>query len=244
MAHINDQEISMEQVSLVLGSNYVLTFQERYGDVFDPVRRRMKNANGYIRQSGPDYLAYALIDTIVDAYYPVLEHIGDQLELLEDEVISKPTPELLGKLHHLKNRLVNFRRSIWPQREALSSLARDEHSVIDSEVRTFFRDTHDHCVQTSEVTEMYREMVTGLMNTYLSSIANRTNGVMKVLTIVATIFIPLTFVAGIYGMNFDYMPELHFRFAYPLVLMMMVVLTAIMIGFFWQKRWIGSRQAK
>ncbi len=240
MVRLNkDQEIVMEQVSFVLGKSYVLTFQEHYGDVFDPVRKRLKNAKGRIRQHGSDYLAYALIDTIIDAYYPILERIGDQLESMEDVVISNPTPALLSQLHQLKNRLVNLRRGIWPQREAISSLARDDYALVTDEVRIFIRDTYDHCVQTSEVTEMYREMVTGLMNTYLSSIANRTNDVMKVLTIVATIFIPLTFIAGIYGMNFEHMPELHVRWAYPAIWVTMVVVAVAMMVFFWRRGWIG-----
>jgi magnesium transporter len=233
------EEIEMEQVSILMGPNYVLTFQERYGDVLDPVRRRIRDGQGLIRRHGPDYLAYALMDTIVDGYYPVLEIIGDNLELLEQEVIARPSPELLGRLNRLKNRLVNLRRCIWPQREAVNSLVRGDHAGITEEVRIFLRDTHDHCVQTSEVTELYREMVTGLMNTYLSSIANRTNEVMKVLTIVATIFIPLTFLAGIYGMNFEHMPELHSRWAYPMIWVTMLIVASSMLVFFWRKGWIG-----
>ncbi len=234
----NGLTIETEQVSIVLGSNYVLTFQERYGDVFDPVRERIKNAKGRIRKNGPDFLAYALIDTIVDAYYPALEAIGDELESLETEVVYNPTPQLLVKLHRLKNRLGNLRRGIWPQREAISSLIRDDHPSISEYVSIYFRDTLDHCVQTSEVTEMYREMAAGLMNTYLSSIANRTNDVMKVLTMVATIFIPLTFLAGIYGMNFEYMPELHLPWAYPAIWIVMLVVTVSMIWFFWRLGWL------
>lgn len=232
--------IQMEQVSVVLGSNYVLTFQERYGDVFDPVRKRIRDSTASVRKHGSDYLAYALIDTIVDGYYPVLESIGDELESLESIVVTDPSPELLSQLNRFKNQLVNLRRGIWPQREAVSQLARDEHPIITDEVRLYLRDTYDHCVQTSEVTEMYREMVTGLMNVYLSSIANRTNEVMKVLTIVATIFIPLTFLAGIYGMNFEYMPELHNKWAYPVIWFTMVFLAVIMLILFQRNGWIGS----
>ncbi len=188
--------IDLEQVSIVLGKNYVLTFQERYGDVLDPVRRRIRVGNGPIRREGPDYVAYAIFDTIVDGYYPVLEEIGNYLEQLEDAVVENPTPQLLKRLNQIRNRLTNLRRSIWPQREVANRLVRDEHPLVDPNVRIFLRDTYDHCVQTSEVVEMYREMVVGLMNTYLSSVANRTNDVMKVLTIVATIFIPLTFLSG------------------------------------------------
>ncbi len=234
----DEQQADMEQVSVVIGKSYVLTFQERYGDVLDPVRERIQIPTSRLRNNGSDYLAYALIDTIVDAYYPVLENVGDHLESLEDVVIENPTPELLSKLNRLKSRLVNLRRGIWPQREAIGSLARDEYSLITDDVRIFLRDTYDHCVQTTEVTEMYREMVTGLMNTYLSSIANRTNEVMKVLTLVATIFIPLTFLAGIYGMNFDYMPELHVRWAYPAIWLAMLGTAIFMVSFFRRRGWL------
>ena len=212
-----NSQIVLEQVSIVLGANYVLTFQQHYGDVLDPVRARIRNASSPIRKHGADYLAYAVFDTIVDAYYPVLESIGDYLERLEDAVLTHPSTALLRQLNRYKNRVVNLRRSLWPQREAVNSLIRDPNPLIGDHVRVYLRDTYDHCVQTTEVAEMYREMVTGLMNMYLSSIANRTNEVMKVLTIMASIFIPLTFLAGIYGMNFKYMPELGSRWAYPIL---------------------------
>lgn len=232
-------QIDMEQVSIVLGESYVLTFQERYGDVLDPVRRRIRSGKGVIREKGSDYLAYAIADTIIDGYYPVLEVIGDGLEELEEEVVTGPTPELLRRLNQTKNRLVNLRRAIWPQREAINSMVRGDHDAISDDVRVYLRDTHDHCVQTSEVAEMYREMVTGLMSTYLSAVANRTNEVMKVLTIMASVFIPLTFVAGIYGMNFDHMPELHYEWSYPLVWLTMAATACGMLGYFWRKGWLG-----
>jgi magnesium transporter len=236
-------QIDMEQVSVVLGKNYVLTFQERYGDVLDPVRKRIRARKGRMYTHGADYLAYAIVDTIIDAYYPVLEIVGDHLESLEDEVITNPTPQLLGQLHRLKNRLVNLRRGVWPLRDAISALVRGDFTNISEEVRMYVRDTYDHCVQTSEVVEMYREMVASLMNTYLSAVANRTNEVMKVLTIVATIFIPLTFLAGIYGMNFEYMPELHVRWAYPLIWIAMIAVAAGMLVFFWRKGWLGGKDS-
>lgn len=234
-------EIVMEQVSIVLGKNYVLTFQEHYGDVLDPVRRRIRTGKGRpIRNEGPDYVAYAIFDTIIDGYYPVLEAIGNYLEQLEEAVIDNPTPQLLQRLNRTRAKLTNLRRAIWPQREAANRLVREEHPLIAANVQLFLRDTYDHCVQTSEVIEMYREMVAGLMNTYLSSVANRTNEVMKVLTIVATIFIPLTFIAGIYGMNFDHMPELHNRWAYPAIWVTMISVAIGMFAFFWRKGWIGD----
>ncbi len=233
-------EIDIEQISIVLAKNYVLTFQERYGDVLDPVRQRIRSRHGPLRQQGADFLAYAIADTIVDGYYPVLELIGDYLEGLEDAVITSPTPELLRRLNGTKNRLVNLRRAIWPQREAINALVRGDHLAVTDEVRVYLRDTYDHCVQTSEVAEMYREMITGLMSIYLSSVANRANDVMKVLTIMASIFIPLTFLAGVYGMNFEHMPELHVTWAYPLVWITMLIIVVGMMAFFRRKGWIGG----
>jgi magnesium transporter len=234
-------QVDMEQVSIVLGKGYVLSFQERHGDVLDPVRRRIRSGKGVIRKQGPDYLAYAIADTIVDGYYPVLESIGNGLEELEEAVVTSPSPELLRQLNQVRNRLVNLRRAIWPQREAINALVRGEHDAISDGVRVYLRDTYDHCVQTSEVAEMYREMVTGLMSMYLSSIANRTNDVMKVLTIMASLFIPLTFIAGIYGMNFDHMPELRVTWAYPAVWATMLATAGGMLAYFWGKGWIGLR---
>lgn len=236
----NEGKVDFEQVSLVVGDGYVVTFQERYGDILDPVRKRIRSGKGVIRKHGPDYLAYAIVDTIVDGYYPVLEKIGDELESLEDEVVTNPTPELLRRLNRIKNQLVNLRRGIWPQREAMNAVVRGDHEAVTPEVQIYFRDTYDHCVQTTEVTEMYREMVTGLMNTYLSSVANRTNEVMKVLTVMASIFIPLTFVAGIYGMNFDHMPELHMKWAYPTVWIVMLATSSGMLAYFWRKGWLSG----
>ncbi|KAA5541940.1 magnesium/cobalt transporter CorA [Roseiconus nitratireducens] len=242
MVSLDDEtRIEMEQVSMILSKHYLITFQERYGDVLDPVRRRIRSGKGMIRKLGSDYLAYAIADTIIDGYYPALESIGDRLESLESEVIYNPSPEVLAELNAMKNQLINLRRAIWPQREAVNSLVRGDHAVISKDVGVYLRDTYDHCVQTSEVAEMYREMVTGLMNTYLSAIANRTNEVMKVLTIMASIFIPLTFMAGIYGMNFEHMPELHYRWAYPSLVIAMTVTAAGMLIYFYRKGWIGMR---
>ncbi len=236
----DDQEeptVDMEQVSLVITKNYLITFQEKHGDVLDPVRQRLVANKGLIRKRGPDYLAYAIIDTIVDAYYPVLEILGDRLEALEEVVIDNPSPAVLGELNRLKNQLINLRRAIWPQREAINELVRGDHQVMTEEVGVYMRDVYDHCIQTSEVAEMYREMVTGLMNTYLSSVANRTNEVMKVLTIMASIFIPLTFMAGIYGM-----PELKYQYSYAVLWIAMVAVAIGMLAYFWMKGWIFERR--
>ena len=241
MVRTTDAELlDLEQVTLVLGENYVLSFQERYGDVLDPVRQRIRHGQGRrIRTQGPSYLAYAIVDTIIDAYYPVIEKLGDHLEQLETAIMETPTNELLRELTRTKNLLVNLRRAVWPQREAVNALIREETELIGEEVRVFLRDTYDHCLQTAEAIEVYRDMTTGLMNTYLSSIANRTNDVMKVLTIMASVFIPLTFLAGIYGMNFEHMPELHVKWAYPLVWLTMLAVGGGMLAAFWRKGWIS-----
>lgn len=242
MVRVTDgAEVDMEQVTLVLGENYVLTFQERYGDVLDPVRHRIRTGKGRpIRRSGSAYLAYVITDTIVDGYYPVIEALGDHLEQLENVVMEQPSVQVLRVLNATKNMLVNLRRAIWPMREAVNSLIREDNDMISDEVRLYLRDTYDHCVQTAEVIEMYREMSTGLMNTYMSSVANRTNDVMKVLTIMASTFIPLTFLAGIYGMNFEHMPELHVKWAYPAVWLTMLGTAGGMLAYFWRKGWIGN----
>ncbi len=234
--------VDTEQLSLVVSKNYVITFQERYGDILEPVRKRLSSNKGIIRSRGPDYLTYVIADTIIDAYYPVLEGVGDRLESLESVVIDDPSPAVLGELNRLKNQLINLRRAIWPQREAINGLVRGDHNVISEEVGVYLRDTYDHCIQTSEVAEMYREMVTGLMNTYLSSVANRTNEVMKVLTIMASLFIPLTFMAGIYGMNFEHMPELKYKYSYAILWFAMGVVATGMLVYFKRKGWIGAKQ--
>ena len=237
-----DAVIEMEQVSMVFAERYVITFQEKYGDVLDSVRKRLSMNQGIIRKRGADYLAYVIADTIIDGYFPVLEAIGDRLEFLETVVLENPSSEVLGQLNRLKNQLINLRRAVWPQREAINQLGRDNHGLVTDEVRVYLRDTRDHCIQTSEVLEMYREMATGLMNTYLSSVANRTNEVMKVLTIMSSIFIPLTFMAGIYGMNFEHMPELKYEYSYVILIIAMILVAAGMLFYFWRKGWIFEQR--
>ncbi len=233
------QQIEMQQVSVLVGEQYVITFQEHPCELLEPIRRRIRSGNNPIRRRGAAYLAYAILDTVVDSYYPAVESIGDYLESLEDVVVSDPSPQLLQKLNRMKNQLVNLRRVIWPQRDAIHRLVHDESPFFDEHLRIYLRDTFDHCVQTSEVIEMYREMVTGLINTYLSSIANRTNEVMKVLTIMASIFIPLTFMAGVYGMNFEAMPELKLKWSYPLLWLVMLGTAGGMLIYFRHLGWIG-----
>ena len=235
------REVQMEQVAVLLAGNCVVTFQERHGDVLDPLRTRINDAKARIRKHGADFLMYAIIDTVVDGYYPVIDELGDHLETLEDVMMDDPSTQALMQLNRTKNLLVNLRRAIWPQREAVGSMIREENEYISEEVRVYLRDTYDHCVQSAEVIEMYREMATGLVNIYLSSVANRSNEVMKVLTIMASIFIPLTFMAGIYGMNFENMPELKMKWAYPTFWLVMSTTAIGMVIYFWRKGWLGGK---
>jgi magnesium transporter len=230
--------VTSEQVSLVLGPTYVLSFQEREGDVFGPIRERIRNGKGRIRQGGADYLAYALLDAIIDHYYAVLENLGEQIESLEDNVIGDPTPEFLGTIHSLKREMIYVRKAVWPLREVVNSLERGESQLIKKATRVFMRDVYDHTIQVIDAVESFRDIISGMQDLYLSSISNRMNEVMKVLTIIATIFVPLTFVAGIYGMNFSHMPELQWRWSYPLFYVVVVCVGLGMIAFFRKKRWL------
>ncbi|MBN1360914.1 MAG: magnesium/cobalt transporter CorA [Sedimentisphaerales bacterium] len=240
MALLREKGIEPEQVSLFVGPNYVLTFQERRGDVFDPIRNRIRQGGPILRSAGPGYLAYALLDAVIDGYYPILEAFGEKLEALEDEIVARPHPVVLLEIHQAKRDLLAIRRAIWPQREAINALIRDENPLITDTVRVYLRDCYDHCVQIMDGVETYRELAGGLMDVYLSSVGNRQNEVMKVLTIMASIFIPLTFMAGIYGMNFQNMPELQSAWGYPFLLAGMAVVTIGMIAFFRHKGWLGG----
>jgi magnesium transporter len=207
-------EIHTEQVSLVLGSNFVLSFQEAEGDVFNPVRERIKDGKGRIRKMNSAYLAYSLIDAIVDNYFVTLEKLGEDVEELQEELLTQPGPETLDMIHTLKREMIYLRKSVWPLREAISSLHRGESPLITENVAVYLRDVYDHTIQIIDAIETFRDMLSGMLDIYLSSLSNKMNEVMKVLTIIATIFIPLTFIAGIYGMNFKYMPELEWRWGY------------------------------
>jgi magnesium transporter len=236
-----------EQVSLILGKHYLLTVQEEPDyDCFGPVRDRIRTAKGTIRQHQADYLAYALIDAIIDGYFPVLEDYGELLEELEDEVVESPTRQSLEKIHRIKRELLSLRRAIWPQRDAINSLIRDCNHLISDEVRVYLRDCYDHTVQVIDMVETYREVASSLMDVYVSSVGNRMNEVMKFLTIVSTIFIPLTFIAGVYGMNFNTeksplnMPELNWYWGYPLCLALMGGIAAVLILYFRRKGWFEN----
>jgi magnesium transporter len=234
-------EMDREQVAIFVGSNYVISFQEHYGDVLDPVRHRIRDPRTPTRQHHADFLGYALLDTIVDGYYPILEALSDRLERLEDRVLTRnPTRKTLDRLNRIKNELIVLRRGLWPQLEALNRVLRDPNRFLCEEVRVYLRDTTDHCAQLVDVLDSNRELINGLLNTYLSIASNRTNEVMKVLTIMASIFIPLTFVAGIYGMNFKYMPETQSRWGYPLALAAMAVASGLLLLYFRHRGWIGG----
>ena len=233
-------EFSAEQVSLFLGKNFVLTFQETYGDCLDPVRDRIRTGTGIVRQSGADYLAYAILDAITDQYFPVVEALGERIENLEDRVATHPTPAALDQIYSLKRELLSVRRAIWPQRDAINALVRDESGLIGKEVHVYLRDCYDHAVQLIDVVETLRELTTGLLDVYLSSVANRTNEVMKVLTVVTSIFIPLTFIAGVYGMNFKNMPEIDWRYGYAFVWVIMIAVAASLLWYFGRRGWLRS----
>ncbi|MBI4620796.1 MAG: magnesium/cobalt transporter CorA [Desulfobacterales bacterium] len=231
-------EINAEQISVLLGSNFVISFQERPGDVFDSIRERIRKAKGRIRKMGADYLAYALLDSVVDHYFIILESVGDRIESLEEDLVTNPVPETLQSIHHLKREMIFFRRSVWPLREVINVLERGESGLIKQSTGIFLRDVYDHTIQVMDTIETFRDMVSGMLDVYLSSISNKMNEVMKVLTIIATIFIPLTFMAGVYGMNFKYMPELELHWAYPAVWIAMVTVGVVMVIYFKRKKWL------
>ncbi|UCB56459.1 MAG: magnesium/cobalt transporter CorA [Candidatus Omnitrophota bacterium] len=231
-------EINAEQVSLVLGSNFVISFQEKEGDVFDHVRERIRNAKSRIRGAGADYLVYSLMDAVVDNYFLILEKSGEKIGDMEERIIANPIPKTLQIIHRLKGDIIFLRKSVWPLREVVSVLERSESKLIKKPTRIFLRDVYDHTVQVIDTIETYRDVVSGMLDIYLSSVSNRMNEVMKVLTVIATIFIPLTFIVGIYGMNFRYMPELQWRFGYPAVWFIIGAIAIYMIAYFRKKKWM------
>lgn len=232
------KEIEAEQFSLILGPNFVISFQERPGDVFNGVRERIRKGKGRIRKMGADYLAYALMDAIVDNYFNILEKLGESIETLEDHLLADPGPETVASLHELKREMLFLRKSVWPVREVVGGMQRGESPIIQAATLIYLRDLYDHTIQVIDTIETFRDMVSGMFDTYLSSLSNKMNTVMKTLTIIATIFIPLTFLAGLYGMNFEYMPELKWKWSYPLLLAVMALVGAYMISFFKRKKWL------
>ncbi len=227
-----------EQVSLILGPSYLLTVQEEpEHDCFDPVRFRIRFDKGNIRRRQADYLAYALLDAVIDGFFPVLEDYGERIEELEDEVVANPSPRTLEQIHQVRRDLLRLRRAIWPQREAINALIRDASPLISHDVQVYLRDCYDHVIQVLDMVETYRELASSLMDVYLSSVSNRMNEIMKVLTVISTLFIPITFIAGVYGMNFKYMPELEWRWGYGAVWFLMLSIEGGLIYFFWRRGW-------
>jgi magnesium transporter len=230
--------ITSEQISVILGSQLLVSFQEKEGDVFDFVRERIRRARGRIRKSGCDYLVYALMDAVVDHYFVVLEKLGEKIESIEEQLLEKPTPQLLQDIHHLKREMIFFRKQVWPLREVTNSLIKDPSQLIRESTHIFIRDVYDHTVQVIDTIESFRDVLSGLSDLYLSTVSNRMNEVMKVLTIIATIFIPLTFIAGIYGMNFEFMPELKWRWSYPTLWAILLAIFTAMLLWFKRKKWL------
>lgn len=240
-----EQELQTEQLSMFVGKHFVLTFIEDPGDSFDPVRTRLRGG-GRLREAGPGYLAYSLLDAVIDAYYPIVESYADRLDRLEDRVTARPNRRVLSEIHAAKRSLRSIRRVVWPFREAVNSLVRDPSPLIDDETRVHLRDCYDHLVQIIDLVETYRELCSDLTDLYLSSLSNRMNEVMKVLTIIATIFMPLGFITGLYGMNFHTdrsgwnMPELSWKYGYPYALSLMALTALGMLGYFRRKGWLGN----
>ncbi len=233
-----EDTIIAEQVSLVLGNNFIISFQEQQGDVFSELRRRLRTKKGLLRRRGADYLFYGLLDSIVDAYFLILEKVGEDIEEIDDLLLEKADSELLQRIHRVKREMVFLRRSVWPLREVIAKLERRETALISESTLIYLRDVYDHVIQIIETVETSRDLISGIMDIYLSTVSNRMNEVMKVLTIIATIFIPLTFVAGVYGMNFVFMPELEWPWGYPIVLMIMGIVALGMVFYFRRKRWL------
>jgi len=231
-------DLDVEQVSLVLGEGFVLSFQERPGDVFGPLRERIRTGKGRIRSVGAGYLAYSLLDAVVDGYFVVLEKRAERIDVLEDELVSHPDQDVLKEIHRLRRGGLLLRKAVWPVRELVGALGRLESPLIDEPLAVYLRDLYDHCVQVIDITETLREMLSGMLDTYLSSMSNRLNEVMKVLTIIATIFIPLTFIAGVYGMNFKNMPETGWRWGYATVWAVMLAVGVGMVLYVKRKKWI------
>ena len=233
-----DGEITTEQVSLILAPNLVISFQEAESNIFDGVKERILGNRGRIRTLGADYLTYRLLDAVVDNYFAIFEKLGERVESLQDQLLTNPTPKSLQVLHHLKRELLYLRKSVWPLREVIGGLQREESPLIARDTTIYFRDVYDHTIHVIDTLETYRDMLAGMLDIYLSSLSYRMNEVMKVLTVIATIFMPLTFIVGLYGMNFKYMPELEWRWGYFGVLLLMVVVSAIMLIYFRRKKWL------
>jgi len=233
-----ENDINQEQVSILLTKNAVITFQEKTGDVFENIRERIEQSRGRIRYSNNDYLFYALIDSVIDHYFIAIEQIGEYLDQLEDEIFDNPQKSSLERVQKNKRMLLTLRRAIFPLRESISRLLKEDSKYIDPHIKNYFQDAYDHCIQIAETVESYREINGGLRDLYLSSVSHKMNQIMKVLTIMSSIFIPLTFLAGIYGMNFDYLPELHWENGYRYFWITSGCIFVVLLGFFKWKKWL------
>ncbi len=231
------QQVETEQVSLIMGKDFLISFLEDPGDVFDPVRIRIRENKSKIRNASVDFLTYALIDAVIDNYFVIIERIGELLENIEKELIEKPSPETLNKIYSLKRELILLRKSVWPLRDVTGSLQKETSPFIKEETRNYLRDIYDHTLRVTDAVETSRDLLSGMLDLYMSTMSNRLNEVMKVLTIITTIFIPLSFIAGIYGMNFKHMPELESFYGYPSVLAVMFIIAIGMIIYFKKKKW-------
>jgi magnesium transporter len=242
MLDFNDEigRIKTEQVSFIVGENYLISFQEtgKKGDVFGSIRARLKSPQSRLRKFGSDYLLYALLDVIIDNYFVILEKIGEKIEGLESDIINQPSTEKLNEIYLLKRELIQLRRSVWPLREVISRLDKDDSDFISDPTHPYFRESYDHSIQVIETLESYRDILSGLIDIYLSSLSNRMNSVMKVLTVISTIFMPLTFIVGVYGMNFKNMPELLFHDGYYGVLAVCALIASVMLFYFKRKKWL------
>jgi magnesium transporter len=232
------EEFDYEQISLVLGENYVLSFQERDTNLFNPIYERIQVPKGKVRSMGADYLYYVLIDIIIDNYFVILEKVGEDIEDIEDFLIQNPESETLQLIYQLKRSSIELRKSIWPMREVINKLQREQSNLIKDDLQIYLRDIYDHVFRITDLLENYRDIIFGMLDMYLSSVSNKMNDIMKVLTIISTIFIPLSFLAGFYGMNFIFMPELSSPFAYPTLITSMVIIALVMLFFFKKKKWI------
>ncbi|WP_298247064.1 magnesium/cobalt transporter CorA [uncultured Christiangramia sp.] len=239
MLYHKDGEIENEHISMIVGKNYVITFQESDGDVFDPIRERLETSKGRIRGKGADYLMFALLDAIIDNYFLVIDDMSDRIELLEESLFTnRPSDDIVYEIQDLKRNILRIRRAVFPLREVISRLEKLENEIIDPHTGNYIRDLYDHIIQISENIEIYREMIWGLMDMYMTTISNKMNEVMKVLTIMASIFIPLTFIAGIYGMNFEYIPELQWKYSYFVLWGVMIIIFLLMLHYFKRKKWL------
>lgn len=227
-----------DQISIILGKNFVLSFQERESGIFESIREKISKSKGRIRKEGADYLVHAIVDNIVDHYFIELENLEDKIENLEDDLVKKPTQATLHDIHLFKKNLIVLGKTLWPLREAISSVERSDSPLINKTTLVYFKDIYDHTIAIIDTVETFKDMLSGMLDIYLSTISNRLNEVMKVLTIIATIFMPLTFIAGVYGMNFKYMPELEWRWGYFGVLGVMMVVALLMVRYFKKKKWL------